>query len=92
MEDMFCNYGGYIIKVPILFLCKFEISDSVEDVYGNGYLIEDFARNVFKGIIANKVVNKCYFFGKTNIIDVDMDYLDEGDGKSRDTYGYIEMA
>ena len=84
MEDMFCNYGGYIIKVPILFLCKFEVSDPVEDVYDDKYEIEGFFRDVFGDIIVNKVVNKCYFFGKTNIIDVNMDYLDEGDGKTRE--------
>lgn len=80
IEDMFCNYGGHIIKVPILFLCKFEMSESGEKLYGDSN-IKIFSKKVFRDIIANKVVNKCYFIGKTNIIDVNMDYLDEGDDK-----------
>lgn len=87
MEDMFCNYGGYIIKVPILFLCKFEVSDPVEDVYDDDDKIKEISGKFFGDIFANKVVNKCYFFGKTNIIDVNMGYLDEGGGKTRELSG-----
>jgi len=94
IEDMFCNYGGYIIKVPILFLCKFEVSESVENVYDDDDKIKEISGKFFGDIFANKVVNKCYFFGKTNIIDVNMDYLDEGDGSESLPYtlgGYTTM-
>ena len=80
IEDMYCNYGGYIIKVPILFLCKIEIPESADEMYDNENEIKKFSKNFFGDIIADKVVNKCYFFGKTNIIDVNMDYLHESDG------------
>ena len=80
IEDMLCNYGGYIIKVPILFLCKIEMQESADEMYDNENKIKKFSKNFFGDIIDNKVVNKCYFFGKTNIIDIDMDYLDESDG------------
>ena len=81
IEDMYCNYGGYIIKVPILFLCKIEMSELVEEMYDSDNKIKKFSKMFFGDIIADKVVNKCYFIGKTNIIDVNMDYLDEGDDK-----------
>lgn len=80
IEDMFCNYGGYMIKVPILFLCKIEMPELVEDYYDDENKIKDFSKMFFGDIIADKVVNKCYFFGKTNIKDVKMEYLDESDG------------